>query len=207
MHPPHPDDLTEILTQTWAMLRRGVRDRKHSFHTPTLATVDEHGCPEARTVVLRGVDEESRALWCHTDARSPKVAHAERQNTVAWHLYDAGTRVQLRLRAKAEILDPAHDERANAAWQRTGPHSRVCYRAPEPPGTPADTPVANLPEPDAAPDTESQAPHDEERGIDRFRVFQTTVIRIDWLRLRHDGHRRARFEWHAGDLVARWIHP
>lgn len=199
MHPPHPDSLDEILTQSWAMLRRGVADRRHAFRTPALATVDAEGLPAVRTVVLRGIDEESRAVWCHTDARSPKATHIARVPTVAWYFYDAGARVQLRLRGIAQLIDPAADDRARVAWARTGPGSRVCYRAPETPGLPAAAPVANLPEDDEDADPEA--------GVDRFRLVRTTVTALDWLRLRHDGHRRARFEWGDAGRSASWVHP
>lgn len=199
MRPPHPDTLDDVLESAWHALSRGVSDRRHAFHTPTLVTTGTDGNPDARTVVLRACAPGERVLICHTDVRSPKVEQIASNPRVLWHLYDYKSRVQLRVAAIASVLGVDDDPLVREAWGRTSAGSRVCYRGPLPPGEEAPSPVTNTPEVE---------PEDTEAGLDRFRVVRTIVTRIEWLRLRHDGHRRALFEWDgAGALHATWLAP
>jgi pyridoxine/pyridoxamine 5'-phosphate oxidase len=80
------DDLPAILAHAWTLLVRGGADRKSPVHTPVIASVDEHGLPHARVMVLRKADPAAATLRLHTDARSPKVApHSKRVSARAPH--------------------------------------------------------------------------------------------------------------------------
>lgn len=187
------------------MLVRATKDRRHAFRTPVFCTVDaQDGSPRARTVVLRHADPEALVLRCHTDRRSAKVREIEREPMVVWLFYDAAARVQLRIRARATVhLD---GEVFEDAWQRTALMSRRCYLAPHEPGMPAEKPSANLP--DDAIDSEPSLERSED-GRANFAVVQTRVLSMDWLWLRHDGHRRAAFVWNEDGSVgdAGWRQP
>ena len=63
------DSLEDSCAYAWLMLSRGVKDARAPFHTPTVATVDAHGQPHMRTIVLRSCDPEARRLRFHTDTR------------------------------------------------------------------------------------------------------------------------------------------
>lgn len=215
MHERHADDstpssqpypeLAEIPGVAWTMLKRAVADRRHAFRTPTLCTLGvTDGAPRARTVVLRHADPESLIIRCHTDRRAGKVKEIERQPVVSWHFYDAKSRTQLRIRARATMhLDgPVFEQ----AWERTALMSRRCYLAPSTPGTPTAHPSANLPD-DL---TEGElSPERSEEGRAHFAVIASRAIEMDWLLLKHSGHRRARFEWKEdGTLaMANWVEP
>ena len=69
-----PATLEDTLAWALALVARGVADRRHPFHTPVLATTGLDGAPQARTVVLRGIDPATHQLRLHTDARAGKVA-------------------------------------------------------------------------------------------------------------------------------------
>jgi len=198
-------ELSEIPGSAWTMLVRAVRDRRHAFRTPVFCTVDaQDGTPRARTVVLRHADPDALELRCHTDRRSVKLREIEREPMVAWLFYDTKARVQLRIRARAMVhLDGAVFEEA---WERTALMSRRCYLAPHAPGSAADGPSANLP--DDAMDSDP-SPQRSEAGRANFAVVQTRVLEMDWLWLRHDGHRRCGFVWdEEGKLVqAGWLQP
>lgn len=187
------------------MLVRATKDRRHAFRTPVICTVDaQDGTPRARTVVLRHADPGALVLGCHTDRRAAKVREIEREPMVAWLFYDAKARVQIRVRARAVVhLEGAEFERA---WERSAPMSRRCYLAPHEPGTPSDGPSANLP--DDALDSDPGAERSEE-GKANFALVRTRAVEMDWLWLRHDGHRRAGFAWDdGGELVeACWLQP
>jgi len=190
--PAPPATLEEALAQAFALLARGVADRRSPFHTPTLATRDLDGAPNGRTVVLRAFDPAARSLRIHTDRRSAKAAEIAAEPRVMLHGYDAGAQVQLRLAATATLhLD---DAVADAAWAASREMSRRCYAAPDAPGT-----EVALPPP---------APADDEGGRANFAAVTLRLRSLDWLLLAHAGHRRARFDWdEEGGRAARWIAP
>ena len=195
--------LDQILQSIWAELCEGVRDRRHGFHLPVLASCSEEGVADSRVVVLRRIDPDQRAIHCNTDRRAPKVASLRVHPTVSWLFYDFERRTQLRIRAHAEVLTdgPLVDE----AWQGSSVDSRRCYLAPNAPGAESAQPSANLP---ASHLTRNPSPEESEAGRDHFAIVRSQATRIDWLHLASGGHRRARFTfeestgWSAG-----WIEP
>ena len=58
----------ELPVRIWQELQRAPLDKHHDWRTPVLATVDGHGLPQARTVVLRQADRTAQTLAFFTDA-------------------------------------------------------------------------------------------------------------------------------------------
>jgi len=190
----HAGDLDATLAEALRLLARGVADRRHGFHTPTLASIGLDGAPQARTVVLRGFDPAARSLRIHTDARSAKVAEFAADPRATLHMYDASAQVQLRLAGHVSLH--AEDTVADTAWAASRPMSRMIYAlAPGAgPGTPLEAP--------------QPAPTDPEAGRPHFRVLLMRVARLEWLWLAAAGHQRARFTWdEAGAPAATWLVP
>ncbi len=184
--------LEESLAEAFRLLSRGVADRRHGFHTPTLATIGLDGAPQARTLVLRGFEAATRTLRLHTDARSGKVAELEADPRAQLHLYDAGAKVQLRLSGRAALH--GGDAVAEAAWQGSRSFSRLCYAIEPGPGTPVTAPPP--------------APMDAEAGRPVFRVILLRFDRLEWLHLAASGHTRARFDWGPDDARrSGWLVP
>lgn len=184
--------LAACLAEAFRLLARGVADRRHAFHTPTLATIGPDGAPEARTLVLRGFDAATRMLRLHSDARSGKIAALARDPRCALHLYDAGARLQLRLAGQATVH--GGDAVAAAAWNASRDFSRLCYAIEPGPGTPVAAPPP--------------APDDAAAGAARFRVIMIRFDRLDVLELAAAGHRRAQFDWTRGaEPGATWLVP
>jgi pyridoxine/pyridoxamine 5'-phosphate oxidase len=197
------DSLANILRSCWDELGRGVVDRRHGFHVPTLASIACDGAPCSRAVVLRRVDAERCEIQCHTDARSGKVAEFARDPRVAWHFYDESRKLQLRVSAVAEFI--VHGPRADDAWAASALSSRRCYLAPRAPGSVCDAPSPNLPEA-----VRDRRPTEEETLPARanFGVVLTRATAIDWLSLASDGHQRARFTRDAsGAWQGCWLEP
>lgn len=193
--PPWHDDLAASLAHAWAMLVRGAADRRHAFHTPSVATIGEDGGPCVRTVVLRGVEPAARTLRFHTDARSGKARELAADPRIAVHAYDAGAKLQLRLAGEASLH--RDDAVADAAWAATRPFSRACYRVASAPGTPAPDPTAAL----------AEAGEGEEAGRDAFVAVTVAVARLEMLHLAASGHRRSAFDWRGGALAMAWLVP
>jgi pyridoxamine 5'-phosphate oxidase len=166
--PPWHDDLPGSLAHAWATLVRGAADRRHAFHTPSVATIGEDGGPRVRAVVLRGVEPATRTLRFHTDARSAKARELVADPRIAIHAYDAGAKLQLRLEGQATLH--RHDAVAEAAWAATRPFSRACYRVATAPGTPADDPLSAL----------TEAGEGEEAGREAFVAVGDAAPRRLW---------------------------
>lgn len=193
--PAHADDLQEALAEALRLLARGAADRRHAFHTPTLATIGLDGAPQARTLVLRGFEPAARSLRLHSDTRAGKWAELRREPRCALHLYDAGAAVQIRLAGRA-TLHEGEDPAAEAAWRGSRDFSRMCYAVLPAPATPVPAPPP--------------APRDAEAGRAAFGVLSFTFHALEWLWLAAEGHRRARFLWAAdnGDRrEATWLVP
>ncbi len=193
--PSYYNELDGSLAQAWALLSRGVADRKAPFHTPSIATVDAQGAPHVRTVVLRACEVPSRALRFHTDMRGEKVAHIAANPRVAMHFYDVGAKLQLRVSGTAEVLGSGPI--AEDAWTRSQPQSRECYAAVKAPGAVIETPepvaIAN-----SLTSSEAQA---------NFCAVIVTVDRIEWLYLAAEGHRRAVWTWIDTAWHGAWLQP
>ena len=183
--------LDQVPHLAWEMLKDGAARGRAPFHTPVLANVAD-GQPEARTVVLRIADPDTRELVCHTDQRSPKVSALATSGSVLWVFYDPDAKVQLRLRGPSALHHG--DEMAAARWAASRPDSRLCYQNPFAPG-------AEVPAPEAAhPDAEAD-------GYTNFTAIRCSVESFDWLYLDARGHRRAAFEWQQGTWLGRWVAP
>ncbi len=191
-----PADLKAILANIWETFEVGVREAKHPFHTPVVATTAPSDC-DARVVVLRRASFDRRELVFHTDARAPKVRLLRACHTTAWVFYDPAGKIQVR--AKGNTVVHHGDAVAQAAWACTKLMSRRCYLAELAPSTPVDVPSSGLP---PALVERSPTASESEPGFANFAVCVTQVNRLDWLQLAARGHRRAAFVW--DDSLAGW---
>lgn len=177
------ESLHMIERACWLELGHAARDRGHPWRVMTLATVDGERA-DARSVVLRDVDEAARQVIFYTDARSAKVAQlkARPQATlVGWWPLPGW---QLRLRVTLSIASSGLDVSSRWARVKLSPSAQD-YLAALPPGTPVDR-------------------FQPERGSrEHFAVVTARIDEMDWLELHEHGHRRARL---AGDASS-WLTP
>ena len=178
-----PQTLAEVEASVWRELAQAVRDKHHGWRVAVLATVDGEAA-DARSVVLRDLDEASRTLLIYTDARSPKAAQlaAHPQGTLV--LWSEALAWQLRLRVALTL--EASGLCVSSRWARLKlTPAAQDYLSPLPPGAELGS---------AAPERQSR---------DHFAVIAAQVQSVDWLELHPDGQRRALFSG-AG---AAWITP
>lgn len=192
--PAYYDDLDLTLGEVWALLIRGVHDRRAAAHTPVVATVDAQGRPRQRTVVLRNCRPEARRLSFHTDRRSAKWEEIAAGSAMSILVYDPQRKVQLRLEGfGAARVDEAQ---VDSVWASVHDMSRVCYQVRATPGSTTAEPGAVL---------ECLDPAEEARS--RFGVVDFTASYLEWLYLAAQGHRRASFEWSGDNWEGRWRVP
>ena len=188
--PAHAGDLDATLEAAFALLDRGVADRRHPFHTPVLGSVGPGGEPRLRTLVLRGFDAATRTLRMHTDRRAGKVADIAAGPRVGLLGYDPARRVQIRLQGQATLH--TEDLVADAGWAISRDFSRMCYAVEPGPGQPVGAPPP--------------APLDPAAGRPHFAVIQLRFDSLEWLWLAAGGHQRALFTW-QGEARAAWLVP
>ena len=182
--------LSELYAHAWGQLVRGGRDRRHGFHTATVSTI-RNGRPEGRVVVLRQAIPASHALVFHTDTRSAKLTELEQG--VAWTLYDARHRLQVRGWGGASIADPATTD---ARWAASGASARKGYLTETAPGTPIAAWSSGFPEDLAGP----VVPEIDRTEVGRpnFTVVTTRLQTYEVLVLRRAGYLRASYRADAG---------
>ncbi len=179
--------LEAIDAAVWIELSRAARDKAHAWRTPVLATVDGSASStraDARTVVLREVDEAHRHLVFFTDSRSPKAAQIASHAGATLVFWSAALNWQLRcdVRLSIAVDGPEVDRR----WARIQQSPAACdYLSFAAPGAPIDK--------------HAQPPLDQPH----FAVVTAQVQAIDWLELHPDGHRRARL----GTPDRTWLQP
>ena len=92
--------LPKLLNQAWGLLEEGQADGQSPFRLMSLATVDREGQPQARHVVLRGVDRAGENLEFHTDIGSSKCAELQANPQAQLLFWDPERAIQLRLHAR-----------------------------------------------------------------------------------------------------------
>lgn len=194
------NDLALTLETAWNMLAQGATDRDASLHTLSVASVDQAGHPQQRSMVLRECNRSENTLQFHTDVRSAKVSHLQTQPRVSVLGYDHGRKTQLRINGDATLAtDGPLVERA---WQTTRNVSRIAYSSRVAPGTT----LANVA------DHETLHAHDITvddavafAARENFCVVTVAIHELEWVYLNAHGNRRAIFTWPGGTLDARWI--
>ena len=180
--------LDEIDSDCWNALKNAVQDPESGFHFLTVASVDQQGKPQARTMVLRDVDRMHRTLEIHTDMRSPKWQALGSNQDVTVLGYSNKT--QLRLQGTAE-LHVAHSVVAANAWQRLSCRTQKTY-AGAAPGRDID-----------------DSPNEVGNPENNFGVLLIRISLLDWCRLARENNQRALLHYNvAGTLTScKWVNP
>lgn len=177
-----PESLIDL---AWGHLMKACTQRKHPFHSPSLATMSARG-PETRTVVLRQADNANWELRANADYRSPKVAQLLSDPRSSWHFYSAPDHLQVRCFGRTHVHHL--DTIAREAWERSQLLSRRCYLAPIAPSVEMSEIHPNLPpELIGREPTEAEA----EPGFENFAVMRCEILEMDVLSLRYEGNVRA----------------
>jgi hypothetical protein len=200
-HPPQAlADLSDP-AGTWGRLcgwlHAGAATPTHAYRWPVVSTVAADGGPDGRIVVLRRFDPAERLLVFHTDVRSPKVADLRRDPRCGWLFDDPDNRVQLRLRAGAEVHHA--DDFARREFDALTPTNRASYAAVGVPGEeePLDAPFDYPPKP----------PAEVATAYRHFAAVACVIERADALELHPSGHRRVVFDWPNGEVRMKRVGP
>jgi PPOX class probable FMN-dependent enzyme len=98
----------------------------------TLATTDEAGHPNARSVVCRQMDDDG-TLWFTSDARSEKVRQLLRNPSAAAVCWLASIREQFRWAAgSVELMTDTASSDVTRIWHALSPESKAMFDWPAP---------------------------------------------------------------------------
>lgn len=186
--------LSEILEDCMEMLLEGAKSSSHGFHFPVLGTLNNDEV-ELRTVVLREVISNPQILVFYSDYRSPKINQIKNNNKVSWLFYDAKSKIQIRIKAKAILHH--NDEISQAHWNKLRIESRKDYNSIHSPSTIVHSVKKS-----------NENPIENEALIyQNLIVVYSEVLEIDWLRLDPNGNKRARFLKEKSGFIGQWLVP
>ena len=180
-------------------LTRGVKDRKHAFHTPVFSNINQNTGIESRIVVLRKFDPLNMIINFHTDYRSPKIGNLKENNHSMFTFYDHKLKIQMRIKTLSKLNN--QNKIAKEMWDKTKLISRKCYLTIKNPSSFASLPEDGIPkhlfgkEPDF---------DESERGFKNFTVVENKINEIDWLYLEISGHRRLKLKFNGSVPEYQW---
>ena len=169
-------------------LIEAVKHASNPYHTFVLSTINEN-FPETRTVVLRDVSISPFKIYFNADYRSNKVKELIENKNSSALFYDKDRKVQVRMKCAA-IINFQNDISLKK-WNGTALQSRKCYMGPYAPSTKLKDWHPNVPEEfiDSNPTLEKS-----QKGYDNFAHIELTVLELDILKLRYNGHIRFKVE-------------
>ena len=192
----------EIFQDIKKNLSRGVKDRKHAFHTPVFCNIDDKEGIESRIVVLRKFDSQKLVLNFHTDFRSPKVKNLKKNNKSQFVFYDHKLKIQMRIKTMSVINN--QNKTTREMWDKTRLLSRKCYLTLKNPSSPTSKPEDGIPEHLIGKEPEFE---ESEKGYQNFTVIENKIYEIDWLYLEISGHRRLKFVFNNNEPEYQWLIP
>ncbi len=199
--PDYYNDLDKIYLKIWDLLKVGLKNRDLPFHIPVFICGSKDKS-DGRIVVLRGVDENEKKIWFHTDIRSNKIKILKSNPEGTLLFYDKSEKIQLRVSGIIKIN--YQNDKTIKSWEKTAHLSRQCYLGDQAPGLTTDMPTSGLKE---KIDNLKYTLEESEIGYKNFCVIETYIKSIEWLYLAAKGHRRAYFDLNKTKLEKKWLIP
>ena len=195
------NDPIQLLNFALDELKIGITQSNHSFRTGCFATVYENS-PHIRTVVLRDFKRNGNTLYFHSDNRSKKNDHLNKNSKSSLLFYSQELKLQIRFNGNSKIVD---DQKELATrFDESKPQSKVCYGFNIAPSSPINVQKKELLEPTIL------EPLNKEQlsfAFKNFSVIKFVADECEVLYLHHDGHIKVfnKFfakEWHSQFVCA-----
>ena len=196
------ENSADIFSDIKRNLSRGVKDRKHAFHTPVFSNLNKKNEIESRVVVLRKFDPKKFSLNFHTDYRSPKINHLKNNNKSSFVFYDYKIKIQMRIKTTSILFNQT--DIAKEMWTKTKLLSRKCYLTEKDPSSSTSVPEDGIPEHLVGKEPELK---ESEIGYKNFTVVENKINEIDWLYLDIAGHRRLKIILNNNKPEYQWLIP
>lgn len=171
-------DVADDVADIWALLKKAGS----GWDLPALATQTAEGA-DARIVIKRAVDAETRMITFFTDRRSHKRGHLQAEPAVCLLFWSPDDQLQLRAYGRAhEVRDR---QRLDHGWNSLRDDQKALYAA------------------ELRPDPAA----DNEKGRENFTAFDVEISLLRCLWLRQEGNRAMRYEWHGDQWTAEEERP
>jgi hypothetical protein len=177
----------EILYKVKQSLLNATKNRDDEYHLMTLANIDEMNNPQARKVVLRAFDMETRSINFHLDIRSPKAKQLQNNPKVCLLFFSQERKTQFKFTANCTVN--YKNEVTQEKWSKTHRMSKKCYMHLNPPSS-----EIMYDEPDEYPDYEL--------GYENFAVAVCKFSQLDVYELNHQIHKRYLFSWDSQNRLS-----
>ncbi|MEE8458470.1 MAG: pyridoxamine 5'-phosphate oxidase family protein [Phycisphaerales bacterium] len=177
-------DYERIAEETWTRLALACDDPTRPMRTVVLASVNVRHAPDARLMILRGVDRQRSRLWFYTDIRSAKLEQLRAQPAVTVVAWDPADCIQLRFNGTATIQ--TNGEHIDDHWRQASMGLQVLLASPDDPGRPL-----TRPDPRLVGMKHSLDAGEEKAARARFAVIEIALSSAEWLQISGDEQRRA----------------
>ncbi|NNK74540.1 MAG: pyridoxamine 5'-phosphate oxidase family protein [Maribacter sp.] len=155
-------------------LKKGALKKGHYFKYFTLATLGVDKFARLRLVALRNVSDDLKMTF-FTDKRSRKVLHIKEDNRVSMLFYHHKKLIQLRIEGVARINTDQFQ--IQKTWDQVDTEARKDFITKEAPGSILEDP---------------NALEFLEEG-DYFSIVEIDPFRIEYLKLKKDGHTKIKY--------------
>ena len=199
--PDYYNNLDKIYLKIWDLLKNGLQNRNLPFHIPIFICGHKEKF-DGRIVVLRGVDENEKKIWFHSDIRSNKIKILKSNPEATFLFYDKNEKIQLRISGITKIN--YQNSKTEKSWKKTAHLSRQCYLGNNAPGSNVSSPTSGL---TTEIDNLKYTKEESEKGYKNFCVIDTFIKSVEWLYLDAKGHRRAYFSLENNSLEKKWLIP
>lgn len=195
------NDPIQLLNFALDELKIGITQSNHSFRTGCFATVHDNS-PHIRMVVLRDFNRNGNTLYFHSDNRSKKNDHLNRNSKSSLLFYSQELKLQIRFNGNSQIIDDQNE--LSTRFDESKPQSKVCYGFKISPSTPINVQRKELLEP-----TVHEPLNQEQLGfaLKNFSAIKFIASECEVLYLHHNGHIKTfnKFfakEWHSQFMSA-----
>ena len=201
LKPDYYNDLEKVYSKIWNLLSEGLQNRDAPFHIPVFICNNKNES-NGRIVVVRGINEEEKKIWFHSDIRSNKIKILKSNSKATLLFYDKSEKIQLRVCGNTKIN--YKNDMTKKSWAKTAHLSRQCYLGNKAPGSDSSEPTSGL---TSDVDNLKYTIEESEIGYENFCVIETYIKSIEWLYLAAKGHRRAYFILNEKQLEKKWLIP
>jgi pyridoxamine 5'-phosphate oxidase len=168
-----------IAQEIWAQLLRASVDKHHEWRSVVLVTNGLDEWPDARMVILRAVNIDTKTLTFYTDSRSQKINQLLLNSNAVLVFWSKKLNWQLRIKVTIDIK--TEGEQVKNMWQNVKQSpSAGDYLSAKAPGEMLDNAHEKA-------ETSLQNPENQSH----FAILIAQVQSIDWLALNRAGHQRA----------------
>ncbi len=179
--------LDDIFDEIKVLLQKGITEKGHAFRYCTVATVDQNNIPQQRTMVFRELSE-TLELFVYTDQRSSKIKQLHSNKHISLLFYEPKSRIQIKINGIAEILS---EKMTKKRWDMISDKGINDYCTTIAPGSTIKDPTV--------------VSYNYEQPY--FSVVKITTETIEYLRLDHPNHIRAKYILEENQWKSSFIAP